>query len=251
MTCELSHTTVHGYFDGELDAVRAHEFEGHLASCAECQRALEAVASLRTGLQQSELFEPASPELRERIRLQLAGASERTRVERASRQRWFLVPSFAALALAALIAVFPFLTQSRRQLERNEAELIDAHVRSLQPGHITDVESTDQHTVKPWFDGKLDFVPPVVDYSDRGFPLLGGRLDVLDGHQVAALVYGRRKHMINVFVWPKREWGANFSAFGSRQGFNWVRGQTRDMQFCLISDVSSSDLDELKSLIQP
>jgi anti-sigma factor RsiW len=105
--------------------------------------------------------------------------------------------------------------------------------------------------VKPWFDGKLDFIPPVSDYTTQGFPLLGGRLDVIDGHNVAALVYGRRKHFINVFMWPKREteWIAKSS--GSREGYNWVEEQSGDMQIYLISDVAPSDLHELKNLIRP
>jgi len=250
MNCELSHSTIHGYFDGELDAVRALEFERHLEGCTECQSALENLETLRARLQQGNLFEPASPQLRERIRKQLLGAAKTASGPRLGWQRWFLLPSFAALTVALLMLAM-FLTQSHRQEERVTAELIDAHVRSLQPGHLTDVQSTDQHTVKPWFDGKLDFVPPVVDYSDRGFPLLGGRLDVLEGHDVAALVYSRRKHLINLFVWPSRGGGLNLASSGSRQGYNWMAWQSGDMSFYMISDVSSADLRELRSLIHP
>lgn len=250
MNCELSRTTIHGYFDGELDAVRALEFERHLEGCTDCQTALEGMEALRARLQQSELFEPASPQLRERIRKQLPRATETASGARVFWQRSFLLPIFAVLAVAAGLAVSMFVRESYRQEERVTAELIDAHVRSLQPGHLTDVQSTDQHTVKPWFDGKLDFVPPVADYSDRGFPLLGGRLDVLDGHDVAALVYARRKHLVNLFVWPYRA-GSNFASSGSRQGYNWVAWQSGDMRFCLISDVSLSDLREMKDLIHP
>jgi anti-sigma factor RsiW len=130
------------------------------------------------------------------------------------------------------------------------AELIDAHVRSLQPGHLMDVVSTDQHTVKPWFDGKLDFIPPVADYAAQGFPLIGGRLDVIDGHNVAALVYSRRKHYVNVFVWPYREKESIAESSGSRKGYNWMTWQSGDMQFCLLSDAALADLRELKDLIR-
>ena len=251
MNCELSRTTIHGYFDGELDAVRALEFERHLEGCTECQTALEGMQALRTRLQQSDLFEPASPQLRERIRQQLAQVPSTPSRPGRPWQRWFLVPSFAVLAVAAVLTVSMFVTKSHREEERVTAELIDAHVRSLQPGHLTDVQSTDQHTVKPWFDGKLDFVPPVTDYSDKGFPLLGGRLDVLDGHDVAVLVYGRRKHLVNLFVWPYRGTESNFVGSGSRQGYNWVTWPSGDMRFCLVSDVSLVDLREIKNLIHP
>jgi anti-sigma factor RsiW len=103
--------------------------------------------------------------------------------------------------------------------------------------------------VKPWFDGKLDFVPPVSDYSEQGFALVGGRLDVVDGHNVAALVYSRRKHFINCFVWPYREKEPSFVSSGSRQGYNWMTWQSGDMRFCLISDAAATDLRDLKDLI--
>jgi len=129
------------------------------------------------------------------------------------------------------------------------AELIDAHVRSLEPGHLTDVESSDQHTVKPWFDGKLDFIPPVSDYSTQGFPLVGGRLDVMNGHRVAALVYSHGKHMISLFVWPARLPEPISDREGSREGYNWISWSSSDMQFFLVSDTSDGNLRELRGLI--
>ena len=138
----------------------------------------------------------------------------------------------------------------RGQSPRITAELIDAHVRSLQPGHLIDVQSTDQHTVKPWFDGKLSFIPPVTDYSGQGFPLLGGRLDVVDGNSIAALVYGRRKHIVSLFVWPRRNSERISDDSGSRQGYNWSTWQSGDMEFCLVSDASADDIRELRSLIE-
>jgi anti-sigma factor RsiW len=128
------------------------------------------------------------------------------------------------------------------------AEMIDAHLRSLQSGHLTDVTSTDQHTVKPWFDGKLDFSPPVRDFANDGFPLQGGRLDVLHGRTIAALVYGRRKHVVNVFVWPTSERDVAPRS-GSQLGYQWVDWRKGGMEFCAISDTPASDLDQLQRLI--
>jgi anti-sigma factor RsiW len=249
LNCELAQTTVHGYFDGELDAVRAGEFEHHLETCTECEAELRDIKFLRKQLQESQLFAQASPLLRERIRKQIARETNPRRLKLLSTRRLFLIPALGGLAAAATLAVIFMVFQSHTQ-SRITAELIDAHVRSLQPGHLTDVLSTDQHTVKPWFDGKLDFIPPVSDFSQQGFPLVGGRLDILDGHNVAALVYSRRKHLINVFVWPYHEKEPNLASSGSHQGYNWLAWQSGEMQFCLISDVSPTDLRELKGLIR-
>jgi anti-sigma factor RsiW len=251
LNCELAQTTIHGYFDGELDAVRSAEFERHLEHCAECQAVLEGIESLHTQLQQSDLYEHASPQLREKVRKQLAETGGTERVKPAFSRRWFMMPTFGALAAAAAVFTIMFFVVPSHTPSALTAELIDAHVRSLQPGHLMDVVSTDQHTVKPWFDGKLDFIPPVSDYAAQGFPLVGGRLDVVDGHNVAALVYSRRKHYINVFVWPYREKEPGFASSGSRQGYNWVAWQSGDMRFCLVSDAALSDLRELKDLVHP
>jgi len=251
MNCELAETTIHGYFDGELDAVRSAEFERHLENCPQCQAALEGIDSLRMQLQQSDLYKHASPELREKVRKQITqDTSDVPFTPRLSWKRWFLLPAFGTLAAAAaLITIMFFFIPSHRESTLT-AELIDAHVRSLQAGHLFDVQSTDQHTVKPWFDGKLDFIPPVTDYAAEEFPLVGGRLDVIDGHNVAALIYARRKHFINVFIWPHREKEPIAESSGSRQGYNWVAGKSGDMQIYLVSDAAPSDLSELKTLMQ-
>jgi anti-sigma factor RsiW len=250
MTCELEPSTVHGYFDGELDAVRAAEFERHLDNCTHCRVSLEQLESLQGRFRQNKLYEHASAHLRDRIRKDLAfTAGDGDDLARSALRRWFLMPAFGVLAVAAAFWVALFLIQPHTQSARIAAEVIDLHVRSLQPGHLTDVQSTDQHTVKPWFDGKLDFVPPVTDYSKQGFPLVGGRLDVVDGHSVAALVYSRRKHFINLFVWPAQSTERLFDNSGSRQGYNWTMWRSSDMQFCLTSDVSAADLHEFKNLI--
>jgi len=248
LSCELAEVTIHGYFDGELDAVRAAEFQHHLESCDECKTSLAKMSSLRASLRDSRLYERASANLETRVRKELkltSGGLWRSRSLLISR---FWVPAFAILVVAA--GFLFFLTSSRSGSARLTAELIDAHVRSLQPGHVMDVQSTDQHTVKPWFDGKLDFIPPVTDYAERGFPLLGGRLDVLDGHNVAGLVYGRRKHIINLFVWPAHNGAGIRDTSGSHQGYNWTMWQSGDMDYSLVSDASAADLRELRDLIQ-
>ena len=127
------------------------------------------------------------------------------------------------------------------------AELVDAHIRALQPGHLTDVTSTDQHTVKPWFDGKTAFSPPVPDLGAQDFLLVGGRLDVFEGRTVAALVYARRKHFISVFLWPDATQDVEQYA-GSMNGYQWISWKHSGLRFCAVSDTNRNDLAALKDL---
>jgi mycothiol system anti-sigma-R factor len=247
MSCDFCGTLLHAYFDGELDAVRAAEFERHLESCRECTATLGAAESMRSSLQRAQLYEAAPPELRKRIRAEVKVSTAGTSASPVAAWRW--LAAAAAILLVTGVAWFTvphFRATSPESV--TAAEVIDAHIRSLQPGHLTDVASTDQHTVKPWFDGKLDFVPPVHDFMDEGFPLLGGRLDVLGERNVAALVYGRRKHFVNVFVWPTKEADTPIHPPGSRQGYQWVHWRHEGMEFCAVSDVSAQDLHELAQL---
>jgi len=237
---------VHGYIDGELDAVRAAEFERHAEGCAECRVSLEQLESLHRRIERSQLYETASMGLRQQLRRDLRGQEPDP-----STRRWYVMPVLAAAIITGVFWLAVSLVGTHTHAAQIAAELVDAHIRSLQPGHLTDVESTDQHTVKPWFDGKLDFIPPVGDYSGEGFPLVGGRLDAADGRTVAALVYGRRKHLISLFAWPEKAVSTGFSSSGSSRGYQWLMWHSDDMRFCLVSDISASELEQLRELIHP
>jgi anti-sigma factor (TIGR02949 family) len=245
MSCEHAHTVLHGYLDGELDAARASEFERHLESCPDCLSALEAQETLRSALQRAQLYATAPVALRGKIRPSLPAAARLKFGFRPLQLRW--LAAAAAILLAASVGwrMMPRVNEGDRY---QAAEMVDAHLRSLQANHLTDVASTDQHTVKPWLDGKLDFSPPVRDFANDGFPLQGGRLDVLRGRTVAALVYGRRKHFVNVFVWPSSELEVSPRS-GSHLGYQWVDWLKGGMEFCAVSDTSAADLDQLQRLI--
>jgi len=173
----------------------------------------------------------------------------------------FSAASLCGLAAAVLLlgagASWKFAQKNRGGVEPSgsaadaaAAELVDAHIRALQPGHLTDVTSTDQHTVKPWFDGKIAFSPPVSDFGAQDFPLVGGRLDVFQGRTVAALVYGRRKHFISVFIWPDVTQDMEQYA-GAMNGYQWISWKHSRLRFCAVADTNRDDLAALKALIQP
>ena len=249
MSCELPSTVLHAYFDGELDAAGAAEFERHLESCPACAEALAAQTTLRASLKASNLRERAPERLRLKLEADLAPPTLRRANPPSSATAW------RALALAASFLLV--LVIGWRQIEgpggRGNREglvssIVDAHLRSLQPGHLIDVVSTDQHTVKPWFDGKIDFAPLVRDLAADGFPLEGGRLDAASGRSVAVVVYARRKHVINVFMWPATEEAAAPSS-GSLLGYNWVGWRKDGMESIAVSDVSRADLEALSRLL--
>ncbi len=247
MSCNRAGTVLHGYFDNELDALDASEFERHLEQCSDCVNALEALESLSSSMNLTQLYERAPAPFRKKVLARLG--SRRSVTAFPSRT----VRSWLAAAAAILVTVYlgvQLVTSQRAGNYGTElaAEIVDAHLRSLQPGHLVDVVSTDQHTVKPWFDGKLDFSPPVQDFADQGFSLQGGRIDVVHGRTVAALVYARRKHFVNVFIWPTNEKDSAPSS-GSRQGYQWTEWRKGGMEFCAVSDAAPSTLEQLRSLL--
>lgn len=239
---------VDAYLDGELASMEAGELEAHLAGCASCARFRDDSLALRAALAaQIPRFE-APEALRERVRAALhqASAPSRTRIPaRLLAWRW--------LALAASLAIVAAgswrLATERTASEILTDEVLASHVRSLMPGHLSDVLSTDQHTVKPWFNGKLDYSPPVHDFSGRGYPLLGGRLDYLNGRPVAALVYGRRQHLINVFLWPATG-PAGGGAPLVRQGYHLLHWTTPEYAYWVASDLGLSELTNFAALLQ-
>lgn len=239
MTCGWLERDLDAYVDGELDVAAAAAVHTHMAACAQCRARVAEREALRRMISAIP-YRTASDDLRARI-------SARTR-RSFGVSRLLPLAAAAALVLAAGAGFVVFRSRPARA-DTVAAAVVDAHVRSLMAGHLFDVESTDQHTVKPWFMGRLDFSPPVVDLASSGFPLVGGRLEYLDGHAVAALVYRRRTHVINVFIAPTR--GGADGAAGSTaiRGFH-VRRWARDgMSFWAVSDVSDADLSVFASAL--
>lgn len=164
------------------------------------------------------------------------------------RQGWGWGLAFAAGVLLSTGLTF-FYTAPGQQ-DRWAEQVIDGHVRSLLAAHLTDVASSDQHTVKPWFSGKLDYSPPVLDLTAQGYPLVGGRLDYIDEHPVAALVYQHRLHIVNVFVWPVSGGAPTLPDATTKRGINVVAWRASGMQFSAVSDMNSKDLQEFSRLLQ-
>ncbi len=246
MGCAENRSRIESYLDGELEAASAREVEAHLKSCSECTRVLEGHRSLRSALSAKAVSYQAPRGLERLIRSSLREVNAPPRAERAFPWRWLSVAtSLAALAVLALVLAPRFRSPSAEDLLAQE--VFASHVRSLMANHLTDVASTDQHTVKPWFDGKLDFAPPVPDFAADGFPLVGGRLDYLNNHPVAALVYQRRKHLINLFVWPVPGGDVTEKAT-TRQGYNILYWRKSGMNFWAVSDVNAADLEEFARL---
>ena len=246
MSCPYTEQDVAAYLDGELDLASALAFERHLAECPEHARALAAQRALREAIQSSDLrFRPA-PGLARRLRR--AATAE---PEPLSWLSWPGLRTVAALLLVAVVSWSLGRVWPARPVPGLADEIVASHVRSLLAGHPADVASTDQHTVKPWFTGKLDYSPTVIDLSGRGFPLVGGRLDYLGHHPVAALVYRAGRHVINVFTWPAAYGGDAGPALSatSRQGFHVVHWTRGGMTYWAVSDASEERLRQLAGLL--
>jgi anti-sigma factor RsiW len=250
MNCEEIQKLLDGYVDSELDLVNHLQIEQHLGECSECTVAHENLVTLRSALSGDEFYYSAPSDLRARIRSSLREAEPKT--ERASFWSWRWTPVFASLLVLAAVAVMllTFVRPSRSNDELLAQEFVSAHIRSMMvENHLKDVQSTDQHTVKPWFDGKLDFAPPVVDLAAQGFPLTGGRLDYADGHPVAALVYGRRQHVINLFIYPTPAADSQNKVL-EHQGYNVIHWNRSGMTFWAVSDVNVGELQTFATALQ-
>lgn len=248
MNCPDVQRLLHPYSDGELDLLRHVQIEEHLTGCAACTEQEQHLRSLRAAISSPSLYYRAPAALRARIQL---AAPPVTRGRRRLAVQLAAMAAGILLLIGASITIGMLLSQAGTSADDRLAELVVAgHVRSLQVDHLTDVVSTDRHTVKPWFRGKLDFSPEVPDLSQQGYALSGGRLDYLADRPVAAVVYHRRLHAINLFMWPAVNDETKAVRGLARQGFHLRTWQRSGMSYWAISDLNDQELDELVRLFQ-
>ena len=237
MTCDEAEILLHALIDGELDAGHAREVEAHLASCAKCAAAARDYREMKKALAQGGLRYTAPPELRRRIEASLPQAAP---TRRALLKGFAMGSAVSAIAATGLVAI---VLRSDDEA-RIQGQIISAHLRSLQAGHLTDVISTDQHTVKPWFNGRLDVAPPVIDLTAQGFALVGGRLDYVDARPVGAVVYRRRQHVINLFVAQTSSTERRAAKMTMLQGFSVRRWADRGLNYWAVSDLGADELSD-------
>jgi anti-sigma factor RsiW len=238
MICDEAEVLLHALLDGELDAGHAREVEDHIAGCPRCAAELAAYREMSKAVAGANLLYTAPPQLRRRIEASLPPARL---PNRRSVLRGFAMGSVvSAIAASGLVAIVLRNDDEQRIL----SEVVSAHLRSLQAGHLTDVLSTDQHTVKPWFNGKLDVAPPVIDLTAQGFTLIGGRLDYVDARAIAAIVYRRRQHVINLFVAQTSSTESRRARMETIQGFNIRRWSDRGLNYWAVSDLAADELAE-------
>jgi anti-sigma factor (TIGR02949 family) len=244
MTCDSVRHMLGAYLDGEIDANAEFQVRAHLAECPDCSVANRRLSSLKDRLRQANLYHSAPPQLEARIQTSLRRATKNERA--AHSPRWMAIA--ASVLLAVLLGWGVYVLRRGTNPELLAQEVVSSHVRSMIGTRLVDVPSSDQHTVKPWFGGKLDYSPPVKDLKDQGFALVGGRIDYMNNRRVAALVYGRRKHVINVFIWPTRKTEA--TNLETLNGYNVVRWASAGMGFWVISDLNAKELQQLAELLR-
>jgi len=252
MTCDEAEILLHALIDGELDAGHARDVETHVAACPACAEKLKAFGAIRETMAQARLKEATPVHLRSRIEAALAVPAATVSVPRQSwlasmRASWknffggFAVGTALSAAVAASLVIAVVRNDQNQQIA---SDVVSAHLRSLQAGHLTDVETSDQHTVKPWFNGKLDVAPPVIDLTAQGFTLIGGRLDYINGQPVASIVYRRRKHVINLFVAQQLGAAVHGVKDETVQGFNIRHWSESGLDLWAVSDIDAGELDE-------
>jgi anti-sigma factor RsiW len=249
MQCEEARRLIHGYVDGELDFPRRLEIDRHLDICHTCKRERHAWFDLRYAVREQAPYFSAPPALAQRVRSMVSEQTPQEPETVSLPWRWLAAGTAFALAVA-LITLLTILVSVRSHEPSLGQEIIAGHVRSLMTDHLTDMVWTDYKTVGPWFVERLGFAPPVDDLAGEGFPLVGCRLDYVDGRRVAALVYQRHFHYINLYVWPSSDPRSAKVIQEKREGYNLVGWNQDGMTFWAVSDLANDEMQALARLLQ-
>jgi anti-sigma factor RsiW len=251
MTCTSTRELIESYLDGEVDASLRAEVQDHLTSCSSCAETYARLRELQGNVRSQAPYYDPPADLRRRVRTALAQAANSegksdSVARRSAPWQWIAIAASVLLAvsLALNVALFRPQGDDRDTLAQN---IVSSHVRSLIGAHLLDVPSSDQHTVKPWFSGKLDFSPDVKDFASEGFPLMGGRIEYMADRPAAALVYQRRRHVINVFIWPSVSSASSADEL-ARNGYNIIHWSKAGMTYWAVSDLGLNELRQFAEL---
>lgn len=250
MNCTESRKLISAYLDHELD-IRTHlALETHITSCELCKQALARNQSLHAAISNPALYHRAPEDLHAKILASLVNEAKPPKTTPAWRQSitmpwWSFGVSLASMALVTM-TLFPLISAPSKEAKLND-ELVSSHIRSLMGEHLADVISTDQHTVKPWFAGKLDYSPPVSDFSTQGYPLIGGRLDYIQHRTVSTLVYRHNKHIINVSIWP--DTSRQQTSFSTLNGYHLLKLYQAGMVYWIVSDLNQTEIETFAKLL--
>jgi anti-sigma factor RsiW len=264
--CREAQPLIAGFVDRELDPKTEGDIDRHLRECPRCAGERDRQTQVKQAVRTAAPYHMPSESLMDRIRASVEASGgpgiPESAADSARPVRFRVSPAVRAWALAAAFVIV-FVTafgigrytggRIRPAVPAQAIlaqEVVACHIRSLMAAHLTDVISTDKHTVKPWYAGRLSFSPPVEDFAARGYPLIGGRLDYVDGHQAAALVYRFRKHTINAFVWPASGAPPSAETVTRLQGYNIVQWSDSEMAWAVVSDLNGEDLERFAGLLQ-
>ena len=248
MSCPETKNLLNAYVDGELDSGGSLSVENHLQRCDSCLTEVQHLRALATAIESGGLRFKAPQRLKRNVKTAIRAANSG---KSSSFWGWRWTTAFAS-AVVVVILGWTAITHWTRSSEEGLLvnDIVSSHIRSMMANHITDVVSSDSHTVKPWFGGKLDYSPPTKDLAEQGFPLTGGRLDYFNGRPVAALVYRRNQHFINLFVWPSNKTDIQQKEQLTRQGYNVIHWAQEGMTYWLVSDLNLTELNECARLLK-